>query len=68
MPVKTKLTEEQVESLLDAVENFIAITSEVMPHGFKNPADWDTFVEYRDRLGGVWSEVVDIIDCDDEEG
>lgn len=63
-----KLTEEQIENLLDAVENFIAITSVVKPHGFRNPANWDIFVEHRDRLGDMWSEVVDIIDCDDKEG
>ena len=70
MSIETKLTEEQTENLLDAVENFIAITSVVKAHGFKNPADWGTFVEYRDRLHGLWAEAqayLDFIDCDDEE-
>ena len=60
------LTPDEVETLLGALENLIAITSMVNPEGFTDPWDWNTFVEHRDMAGLVWSRAIATIDGGDD--
>lgn len=70
------LTPDEVETLLGALENLIAITSVVKPTRaeqdnaltFRMSADnWETFVEHRVMAVRVWNKSIAIIDGGDDQ-
>lgn len=56
------LTPDEVDTLLGALENLIAITSMVTREGFVNPENHKIFLQHRNMAGLVWSKSVRTID------